>query len=75
MSRKEAAVLGGEARAAKAAPKKPKSFSITPRAIQMTEAAPVRESKPCTQAFIEANPDKVFRLPAGVWSQPLQFDY
>lgn len=55
-------------------PKKPKSFSITPRALQMTEAAPVRESRPCTQAFIEANPDKVFRLPAGVWSTPLRIE-
>jgi len=77
MSRKEAAALGGEARKAQCQvkPAKPRSISLTPRRLQMTEAAPERIQYPSTEDFIKANPDKVIRLPAGVWSQPLQFDY
>lgn len=78
MTIQEASMLGGMAKAAKAKPKpvKPKSISLTPRKLGITEAAAVREVFPDTESFIQANPDKVIRLPAGVWANPvLRFQY
>lgn len=78
MTIQEASMLGGMAKAAKAKPKpvKPRSISLTPRKLGITEAAAVREVFPDTDAFIQANPDKVIRLPAGVWANPvLRFEY
>jgi hypothetical protein len=77
LSRAEAAVLGGNARAAKAVakPYKPKSIPITPRKLGVTEMAAVREKFPDTEEFIRDNPDKLQRLPAGQWGQPLRFEY
>lgn len=78
MTIQEASMLGGMAKAAKAKPKavKPKSISITPRRAGVIEAPIVREVFPDTESFIQANPDKVIRLPAGVWANPvLRFEY
>jgi hypothetical protein len=75
MSRKEAAALGGEARKAKVIPRKPKSITLTPRKLGVTEAAAVRESFPDTDAFIQANPHLHEVLPAGRWSTSLRFEY
>jgi hypothetical protein len=75
MSRKEAAALGGEARKAMVVPKKPKPIVMVPRRLGVTEVAAVRESFPSTDDWIAANPEKVERLPAGRWSQPLRFEY
>lgn len=78
LTAKEASMRGGLATKAKAKPKpvKPRSISLTPRKLGITEAAAVREVFPDTDAFIQANPDKVIRLPAGVWANPvLRFEY
>jgi hypothetical protein len=77
LSRAEAAVLGGHARAAKAVakPYKPKSIPITPRKLGVTEMAAVRETFPDTDAFIRDNPDKVIRIEPGRWSTDLRFQY
>lgn len=79
MTVQEASMLGGLARAATAKPKppkKPKSISLTPRKLGITEAAAVRETFPDTDSFIRANPDRHIQLPQGVWSNPvLRFEY
>lgn len=78
LTAKEASMRGGLATKAKAKPKpvKPKSISITPRRAGVIEAPIVREVFPDTESFIQANPDKVIRLPAGVWANPvLRFEY
>lgn len=57
-------------------PGKPKSISIEPRKLGVTEAAAVKESFPCSQSFIQANPDRFQVLPPGLWSNPvLRFEY
>lgn len=78
LTAKEASMRGGLATKAKAKPKpvKPKAISITPRKLGVTEATPVRETLTCTDAWLAQNPDKLVRLPPGVWSNPvLRFEY
>lgn len=78
LTAKEASMRGGLATKAKAKPKpvKPKPISITPRKLGITEAAAVRDTFPCTDAWLAQNPEKLVRLPPGVWSNPvLRFDY
>lgn len=78
MTIQEASMLGGMAKAAKAKPKpvKPKSISLTPRKLGITEAAEVKETFPCTESFLAAHPEKLIRLQPGVWANPvLRFEY
>lgn len=55
---------------------KPASIRIEPRKLSVIEAKPQAEKFPCTDAWLAQNPDKLVRLPAGVWSNPvLRFEY
>lgn len=57
-------------------PKKPISIPIEPRRPTVIEAKREPVKVPCTDTWIRQNPDKVQRLPAGVWANPvLRFEY
>lgn len=57
-------------------PGKPRSISIEPRRLAMTEAKPKPPANPCTETWLAQNPEKLIRLPPGVWSNPvLRFEY
>lgn len=77
LTAKEASMRGGLATKAKAKPKpvKPRSISLTPRKLGITEAAAVRETFPDTEQWLSQNPEKLIRLPAGQWSTSLRFEY
>lgn len=56
--------------------KKPASIRIEPRKLGITEATPAKDNLPCTESWLAQNPDKLVRLPPGVWSNPvLRFEY
>lgn len=58
-------------------PSKPakRNIRIEPRRFGMTEAKPEPVRLPCSDTFIKENPDKLQRLPPGVWSTGLRFQY
>lgn len=56
-------------------PGKPKSIRIEPRKLSVIEANPKPVRFPCSDTFIQENPDRFQVIHPGRWSHPLRYEY